>query len=45
MSDDLKNKMQTENFTDENPIIIEQDIYASVYLSNIINDILQNIAA
>ena len=45
VSDDLKNKLQIENFTGEKPIIIEQDIYASIYLSNIINDILQDIAA
>ena len=43
--DDLKNKLQIENFTGEKPIIIEQDIFATIYLSNIINDIMQDIAA
>lgn len=38
--DDLKNKMQIENFTSQKPAIMEQDIYATIYLSNIINDIL-----
>lgn len=43
--DDLKNKLQIENFTGEKPVIMEQDIYATFYLSNIINDIMQDIAA
>lgn len=38
--DDLKNKLQIENFTGQKPVIMEQDIYATIYLSNIINDIL-----
>jgi len=42
--DDLKNKLQIENFTGEKQIIMEQDIYATMYLSNIINDIMQDIA-
>ncbi|MFP3154319.1 transposase [Lachnospiraceae bacterium ZAX-1] len=32
----LKNRLHIENFTGTKPIIIEQDIYAAVYLSNII---------
>ena len=43
--DDLKNKLQIENFTGSKPIIMEQDIYATMYLSNIINDIIQDITA
>lgn len=39
--DDLKNKMEIENFTGQKPVIMEQDIYATIYLSNIINDIMQ----
>jgi len=36
--DFLKNRLHIENFTGTKPIIIEQDIYAAVYLSNIIQD-------
>lgn len=43
--DDLKNKLQIENFTGETPIIMEQDIYATIYLSNIMNDIIQDASA
>lgn len=38
--DDLKNKLGIENFTGTKPILLEQDIYATVYLCNIINDIV-----
>lgn len=38
--DDLKNKLDIENFTGTKPILLEQDIYATVYLCNIINDIV-----
>lgn len=40
--DDMKNKLQIENFTGSKPIIIEQDIYATGYLYNIISDIMQD---
>ena len=43
--DDLKNKWQIENFSGEKPVILEQDIYATMYLSNIANDIMQDVAA
>ena len=33
---ELKNRLQIENFTGENPIAIKQDFYASMYLSNMI---------
>ena len=36
--DFLKNRLYIENFSGTKPIIIEQDIYAAVYLSNIIQD-------
>ena len=36
--DVLKNKLQLENFTGTKPITIEQDIYASVYICNIMHD-------
>ena len=38
--DDLKNKLEIENFTGIKENIILQDIYATVLLSNIINDII-----
>lgn len=38
--DELKNKLQLENFTGTKPILIQQDIYASVYLLNIMQDII-----
>jgi len=38
--DDLKNKLEIENFTGTRANIILQDIYATVLLSNIINDII-----
>jgi hypothetical protein len=33
--DELKNKFQIENYTGEKPIIIEQDYYATIFLSNL----------
>ncbi|MBA7547763.1 hypothetical protein ES705_40199 [subsurface metagenome] len=36
----LKNKFFIENFTGTKPIMIEQDIYATVYLCNVMHDIL-----
>ena len=38
--DDLKNKLCIENFTGTKPILLEQDIYATIYLCNIINDLV-----
>lgn len=38
--DDLKNKLEIENFTGTKANIIIQDIYATILLSNIINDIM-----
>ncbi|MNW51069.1 Transposase DDE domain protein [compost metagenome] len=38
--DDLKNKLSIENFTGKRPILLEQDIYATVYLCNVMNDIV-----
>lgn len=38
--DDLKNKLEIENFTGTKSDIIKQDIYATILLSNIINDII-----
>ena len=39
--DTLKNKLQIENFSGTSPIVIEQDIFATIYLSNILHDMLQ----
>jgi hypothetical protein len=38
--DDLKNKLSIENFTGMKPVLLEQDIYATIYLCNIMNDIM-----
>src|SRR5690606_33967819 len=38
--DDLKNKLHIENFTGTKPILLEQDIYATFYLCNIVNGII-----
>lgn len=34
---ELKNKLQIENFSGETPIAVEQDFYATMYLSNMIS--------
>lgn len=34
--DELKNRLQIENFTGTTPITIEQDFYASIYLGNMV---------
>lgn len=34
--DELKNRLQIENFTGDTQIAIEQDFYASIYLSNMV---------
>lgn len=34
--DDLKNKLKMDNFTGPNKVLIEQDFYASIYLSNMV---------
>lgn len=41
--DELKNKLQLENFTGQKPIIIEQDIFAAGYLYNLISDIINDV--
>ena len=33
---EIKNKLQIENFTGETPIAIEQDFYATMYLANMV---------
>ena len=39
----LKDRLQLENFTGTKPILIEQDIYSTVYVSNIAEDIARDI--
>jgi len=43
--DDLKNKLKMECFSGTKPVIMEQDLYATMYLSNLINDLAQEAAA
>lgn len=41
--DVLKNKVQMANFSGKKPIVIEQDIYVSIYLCNLIQDIVRDV--
>ena len=43
--DELKNKLALENFTGIKPVLIEQDIYACIYLCNCLEDIIQEVEA
>jgi hypothetical protein len=38
--DMLKNNLQIENFTGTKPTLIEQDIFASIYLCNLVQDMI-----
>jgi hypothetical protein len=38
----MKDKLQMENFTATKPALIEQDIYATAYLVNLIFDLAQD---
>jgi hypothetical protein len=38
--DTLKNQLEIENFTGTKPVLIEQDIFACVYLCNILQDMI-----
>ena len=38
--DTLKNKLTIENFTGTKPVLIEQDIYASIYICNLASDLI-----
>jgi hypothetical protein len=40
--DELKNRLQLENFSGEKPLIIEQDFYASLFVSNMASIICQD---
>ncbi len=39
----LKDRLQMENFTGTKPVLIEQDIYSTIYVSNIAEDIARDI--
>lgn len=39
----LKDRLQIENFTGTKPILLEQDIYSTIYISNIAEDIARDI--
>lgn len=39
----LKDRLQMENFTGTKPILLEQDIYSTIYVSNIAEDIAREI--
>ncbi len=36
----LKNRLQLENFTGTKPILLLQDIYSTIYLGNLAEDII-----
>ena len=39
----LKDRLQIENFTGTKPVLLEQDIYSTIYVSNIAEDIARDI--
>ena len=39
----LKDRLQMENFTGTKPILLEQDVYSTIYVSNIAEDIARDI--
>ena len=39
----LKDRLQMENFTGTKPVLLEQDIYSTIYVSNIAEDISRDI--
>lgn len=39
----LKDRLQMENFTGTKPVFLEQDIYSTIYISNIAEDIARDI--
>jgi hypothetical protein len=38
--DVLKNQLQIENFTGTKPVLLEQDVFACVYLCNLAQDMV-----
>ena len=43
--DTLKNKLALENFTGTKPILIERDIYSSIYICNLASDMIADAEA
>jgi len=41
----LKNQLEMENFTGTDPVLIEQDIFACVYLCNVVQDMIADAQA
>lgn len=39
----LKDRLQIENFTGTKPVLLEQDIYSTIYVSNIAEDVARDI--
>ena len=39
----LKDRLQIDNFTDTKPILPEQDIYSTIYVSSIAEDIARDV--
>lgn len=39
----LKDRLQLENFTGTKPVLIEQDVYSTIYISNLAEDIICDI--
>ena len=39
----LKDRLQMENFTGTKPVLLEQDIYSTIYVSNIAEDIARDV--
>ena len=38
----LKSRLQLENFTGTKPVLLEQDIYSTIYISNLAEDIIRD---
>ena len=41
----LKDRLQIENFTGTKPILLQQDIYSTIYISNLAEDIIRDAEA
>ena len=39
----LKNRLQIENFTGTKPVLLEQDVYSTIYICNLAEDIIRDI--
>lgn len=41
----LKDRLQIENFTGTKPVLLLQDIYSTIYISNLVEDIIRDVEA